>query len=47
MHVLDGNAIAATQHRLEQTRDDSAAPLPGKSICVFKPALGLVTNVVL
>jgi hypothetical protein len=37
MHVLDGNAIAATQHRLEETRDDSAAPLPGKSLCVFKP----------
>src|SRR4051812_16789378 len=35
MNVLDGNAIAATQHRLDETRGDSAAPLPGKSLCVF------------
>jgi hypothetical protein len=37
MNVLDGNAIAATEHRLEETRDSSAAPLPGKSLCVFRP----------
>jgi hypothetical protein len=47
MHVLDGNNIAATEHRLEETRDNSAAPLPGKSLCVFQPALQLVTNIVL
>src|SRR5581483_5877648 len=34
MHVLDGNNIAATEHRLPETRDHSAAPLPGKSLCV-------------
>jgi hypothetical protein len=47
MHVLDGNCIAATEHRLGETRDNSAAPLPGKSLCVFKPAYQLVTNIVL
>lgn len=47
MHVLDGNAIAATQHRLGETRENSAAPLPGKSLCVFKPAYQLVTHIVL
>jgi VCBS repeat-containing protein len=47
MHVLDGNNIAASEHRLEETRDNSAAPLPGKSLCVFKPAYQLVTNIVL
>lgn len=46
MHVLDGNNIAACEHRLGETRDNSAAPLPGKSLCVFKPAYQLVTNVV-
>ncbi len=45
MHVLDGNCIAATQHRLAETRADAAAPLPGKSLCVFRPALQLVTHV--
>jgi hypothetical protein len=47
MNVVDGNNIAASEHRLGETRDNSAAPLPGKSLCVFKPALQLVTNIVL
>jgi hypothetical protein len=47
MHILDGNNIAASEHRLGETRDNSAAPLPGKSLCVFKPAYQLVTNIVL
>lgn len=47
MHVLDGNNIAACEHRLPETRNNSAAPLPGKSLCVFKPAYQLVTNIVL
>jgi len=47
MYVLDGNAIAATEHRLAETRDNSAAPLPGKSLCVFRPAYQLVTDIVL
>ena len=46
MHVLDGNNIAACQHRIAETRDNSAAPLPGKSLCVFRPAYQLVTHVV-
>jgi hypothetical protein len=47
MHVLDGNNIAATEHRLDETRDHSAAPLPGKALCVFRPAYQLVTDIVL
>jgi hypothetical protein len=46
MHVLDGNCIAACEHRLAETRDDAAAPLPGKSLCVFRPAYQLVTHIV-
>jgi hypothetical protein len=46
MHVLDGNNIAASEHRLAETRDNSAAPLPGKSLCVFRPAFQLVTHIV-
>jgi hypothetical protein len=46
MHVLDGNNIAACEHRLAETRDNSAAPLPGKSLCVFRPAYQLVTDIV-
>jgi len=46
MFVLDGNNIAATEHRLPETRDESAAPLPGKTLCIFQPSYQLVTHVV-
>jgi IS4 transposase len=46
MFVLDGNNIAATEHRLAETRGNSAAPLPGKSLCVFQPAYQLISHIV-
>jgi IS4 transposase len=33
--VLDGNHFAATEHRLEVLRYDTAAPLPGQALVVF------------
>ncbi|MFM9962315.1 MAG: hypothetical protein ACKV2Q_13970 [Planctomycetaceae bacterium] len=33
--VLDGNHFAATEHRLEALRYDTAAPLPGQALVVF------------
>jgi hypothetical protein len=41
--VLDGNALAGREHRLLETRSQSAAPLPGKALAVFDPALELIT----
>jgi hypothetical protein len=43
--ILDGNCLAATDHRLQELRDQAAAPLPGKTLTVFDPQLGLVTDV--
>jgi hypothetical protein len=43
--ILDGNALGAREHRLAETRNSSAAPLPGKSLAVLDPALGLITQV--
>lgn len=43
--ILDGNCIEATEHRLKELRDTAAGALPGKSLVVFEPALGLVTDV--
>ena len=42
--VLDGNAPAATEHRLEVLRDTWAAPLPGKILVVMDPELGLACD---
>lgn len=44
VRVLDGNAPAATEHRLEPLRDTWAAPLPGKILVVLDPELGLATD---
>jgi IS4 transposase len=42
---LDGNALAGTDHRIEPLRAIASAPLPGKTLSVFDPQLGLVTDV--
>ena len=45
--VLDGNVLAGTDHRLIPTRTTWSACLPGKSLAIYEPASGLVTDVVL
>ena len=45
VRILDGNALAATEHRLQVLRDVAAAPLPGKSLVVLDPALGLAVDI--
>ena len=35
--ILDGNHLAASEHRLQETRGSTAAPLPGKSLVVLDP----------
>lgn len=47
MRVLDGNHLSATQHRLPETRADSAAPLPGQSLVIYEPAWQMATDVIL
>jgi hypothetical protein len=47
VRILDGNHLAATQHRLEETRHQAAAPLPGQALVLFDPEADLVTDVLL
>jgi hypothetical protein len=42
---LDGNCIEATEHRLEELRETNAGALPGKTLVVFDPQLGLAVDV--
>src|SRR3954468_6235520 len=44
--ILDGNALAGTDHRLQELRQTTAAALPGKSLVVLNPALGLAIDVI-
>jgi len=44
VRILDGNAPAATEHRLEPLRDTWAAPLPGKILVVMDPELSLACD---
>jgi hypothetical protein len=44
--ILDGNALAGSQHRLKELRQTRAAALPGKSLVVLAPALGLAIDVI-
>jgi hypothetical protein len=43
--ILDGNCLAASEHRIFELRDIAAGPLPGKSLVVLDPALGLAVDV--
>ena len=43
--ILDGNSLGATEHRLEVLLDTRAGALPGKSLVVLEPALGLATDI--
>ena len=44
--ILDGNWLAGREHRLAETRGQTAAPLPGKALRVFDPALEAITDCV-
>lgn len=35
--IFDGNHLSGTEHRLSETRNTTAAPLPGKSLVVLDP----------
>ncbi len=45
--ILDGNALAGTEHRIVPLRDLGAAGLPGKILTLYEPASGLILDVVL
>lgn len=47
VRVVDGNQLAATEHRLEELRATWAAPLPGRALVVLDPTTGLATDVFL
>jgi hypothetical protein len=46
VRILDGNHLAGTEHRLQELRTMRAAALPGQTLVVLDPELGLVVEVV-
>ena len=46
IRVLDGNHLAATERRLTVLRECAAGPLPGHSLIVLEPEVGLVVQMV-
>ena len=45
LKILDGNGLGATDHRLEVLRNTRSGPLPGKSLVVLDPSLGLAIDI--
>jgi IS4 transposase len=43
--IVDGNALEASEHRLKALRGMAAGALPGKSLVVYEPSRGLVSDV--
>jgi len=46
MRILDGNHLAATQHRLKELRPLRSGPLPGQALVVYDPQWRMITDVV-
>ncbi|MEZ6058838.1 MAG: transposase [Planctomycetaceae bacterium] len=46
IRILDGNHFAATEHRLPETRRETAAPLPGQALVVLDPDVRLAIDVI-
>ena len=44
--ILDGNHLAATEHRIAETRVLNNAPLPGHALALLDPQLRLILDVV-
>lgn len=47
VRIIDGNGVAATEHRLAVTRTTSAAPLPGKGFVLDDAETGLLQDCIL
>ena len=45
VRLLDGNCIEASEHRIEELRLLAAGALPGKSLVVYDPVLGIPVDV--
>lgn len=45
VNLLDGNCLAASEHRIKELRGLSSGPLPGKSLVVLDPALRMPIDV--
>jgi hypothetical protein len=45
LKILDGNGLGATEHRLKVLRNTRSGALPGKSLVVLDPALGLAIDI--
>ena len=46
IRIIDGNHFAATEHRLLETRRETAAPLPGQALVVLDPDVRLAVDVI-
>src|SRR3989475_3712653 len=43
--IVDGNCLEASEHRIKELRAATGRALPGKSLVVYEPAQGLITDV--
>jgi hypothetical protein len=45
--ILDGNVLAGAEHRIEPLRTTWSAGLPGRSLAIYEPATGTITELIL
>jgi tetrahydromethanopterin S-methyltransferase subunit B len=45
VNIVDGHCLEASEHRMKALREATGRALPGTSLVVYEPALGVVTDV--
>lgn len=46
LRILDGSHLAATEHRIKETRTRRGGPLPGHALVVLDPRRGLIVDLI-
>jgi len=46
VRIIDGNRFSGTEHRLKETRDHQAAPLPGFALAILDPRYRMIVDII-
>ena len=46
VRIVDGSHLAATEHRIEETRSLRGGPLPGQALVILDPERGLIVDMI-
>jgi hypothetical protein len=46
IRIIDGNHLSGTEHRIQETRDNTASPLPGFTLAILDPDYRMIVDLI-